>query len=170
MRPVLFEPGSKYAYSNPGMAMLSYAITAALRGTEHTDVRTLLRQRIMRPIGVSDSDWSIGYGATYTVDDLNLVANWGGGGYTARAVARVGRLMLRKGNWQGRQSLSSPNGFRRWSSMRARLCPTDCRESAAGVGLRMVDQRRRGVAQGPARRLRGSGRETRCCSSCPAWT
>ncbi|MDY0354824.1 MAG: serine hydrolase [Sedimentisphaerales bacterium] len=101
--PVLFEPGSKYAYSNPGMAMLSYAITAALRGTEHTDVRTLLRQRIMRPIGVSDSDWSIGYGATYTVDDLNLVANWGGGGYTARAVARVGRLMLRKGNWQGRQ-------------------------------------------------------------------
>ncbi len=101
--PVVFESGSKYAYSNPGMAMLSYAITAALAGTEHSDVRTLLRQRIMRPIGVADNEWSIGYGATYTVDGLNLVANWGGGGYTARAVARVGRLMLRKGNWQGRQ-------------------------------------------------------------------
>jgi len=105
--PVIFEPGSQYAYSNPGMALLSYAVTASLRGTEHTDIRTLLRQRIMRPIGVKDSDWSIGYGKTFEVNGLNLVANWGGGGYTARAVARVGRLMLRKGNWQGRQLVDS---------------------------------------------------------------
>jgi CubicO group peptidase (beta-lactamase class C family) len=105
--PVIFEPGTEYAYSNPGMAMLSYVVTAALRGTEHTDIRTLLRQRIMKPIGVEDSDWSIGYGKTFEVNGLNLVANWGGGGYTARAVARVGRLMLRKGNWQGRQLVDS---------------------------------------------------------------
>jgi CubicO group peptidase (beta-lactamase class C family) len=101
--PVIFEPGSRYAYSNPGMAMLSHAVTASLQGTEHTDVRTLLRERIMRPIGVADNDWSVGYGATNQVDGLNLIANWGGGGYTARAVARVGRLMLRKGSWQGQQ-------------------------------------------------------------------
>jgi CubicO group peptidase (beta-lactamase class C family) len=105
--PVIFEPGSQYAYSNPGMAMLSYAVTAALRGTEHADVRTLLRRRIMEPIGVKDGDWSIGYGKTFEVNGLNLVANWGGGGYTARAAARVGRLMLRKGNWQGRQLVDS---------------------------------------------------------------
>jgi CubicO group peptidase (beta-lactamase class C family) len=105
--PVIFEPGTKFAYSNPGMAMLSYAVTASLRGAEHTDIRTLLRQRIMRPIGVKDSDWSIGYGKTFEVNGLNLVANWGGGGFTARAVARVGRLMLRKGNWQGRQLVDS---------------------------------------------------------------
>ena len=101
--PVIFESGTEYAYSNPGMAMLSYAVTAALKGTKHNNIRTLLRERIMRPIGVKDSDWSIGYGKTFEVNGLNLVANWGGGGYTARAVARVGRLMLRKGNWQGRQ-------------------------------------------------------------------
>ena len=101
--PVIFEPGTEYAYSNPGMAMLAYAVTVSLKGTTHTDLRTLLRQRIMRPIGIEDSDWSIGYGKTYEVDGLNLVANWGGGSYTARATARVGRLMLRKGNWQGRQ-------------------------------------------------------------------
>jgi CubicO group peptidase (beta-lactamase class C family) len=105
--PTIFEPGTEYAYSNPGMAMLSYAVTAALKGTKHTDVRTLLRERIMRPIGVKDSDWSIGYGKTFEVSGLNLVANWGGGGYTARSVARVGRLMLRKGNWQGRQLVDS---------------------------------------------------------------
>ena len=101
--PVIFEPGTEYAYSNPGMAMLSYAVTASLKNTKYTDVRTLLRERIMRPIGVKDSDWSIGYGKTFEVSGLNLVANWGGGGYTARATARVGRLMMRKGNWQGRQ-------------------------------------------------------------------
>ena len=105
--PVIFEPGSQFAYSNPGMALLSYAVTAALRGAEHTDIRTLLRQRIMKPIGVKDSHWSIGYGKTFEVNGLNLVANWGGGGYTARVVARVGRLMLRKGNWQGRQFVDS---------------------------------------------------------------
>ncbi len=105
--PIIFPPGTKFAYSNPGMAMLSYAVTASLQGTEHTDVRTLLRERIMRPIGVKDNEWSIGYGQAYKVNSLNLVANWGGGSYTARAVARVGRLMLRKGNWQGRQLIDS---------------------------------------------------------------
>jgi CubicO group peptidase (beta-lactamase class C family) len=101
--PIIFNPGSKYAYSNPGMAMLSYAVTASLRSTKYSDVRTFLQERIMRPIGVNDSEWSIGYGKTYKVNGLNLVANWGGGSYTAQAVARVGRLMLRKGNWQGKQ-------------------------------------------------------------------
>lgn len=101
--PIVFTPGTEYAYSNPGMAMLSYTVTASLRGAKQTDIRTLLRERIMRPIGVKDSEWSIGYGKTYEVEGLNLVANWGGGSYTARAVARVGRLMLRNGNWQGKQ-------------------------------------------------------------------
>ncbi|MCP4610488.1 MAG: serine hydrolase [Planctomycetes bacterium] len=101
--PIIFPPGTKFAYSNPGMAMLSYAVTASLQGTKNNDLRTLLRERIMRPIGVKDGEWSIGYGQAYKVNGLNLVANWGGGSYTARAVARVGRLMLRKGNWQGKQ-------------------------------------------------------------------
>jgi CubicO group peptidase (beta-lactamase class C family) len=105
--PVIFEPGTKYAYSNPGMGMLSYAITASFKGKKYTDVRALLRERIMRPIGVKDSDWSIGYGKTFKVNGLDLVANWGGGDYTARATARVGRLMLRKGNWQGCQLVDS---------------------------------------------------------------
>jgi len=101
--PVIFEAGTDYAYSNPGMAALSYAVTASLRGTKHPDLRTLLRERILRPIGVSDDEWSIGYGQTYEMDGLPLVANWGGGNFTARAVARVGRLMLQRGNWEDRQ-------------------------------------------------------------------
>jgi len=100
---VLTTPGTRYAYSNPGMAMLSYAVTSAIRGTPHADIRTLLRERIMRPIGVRDDEWSVGYGQTYDVDGLPLVANWGGGGFTARAAARLGRLMLRKGEWDGKR-------------------------------------------------------------------
>jgi CubicO group peptidase (beta-lactamase class C family) len=99
--PVLFEPGAKMAYSNPGIAMLTYCVTASLRDAPYKDIRTLLRERIMRPIGVPDEEWSIGYGQTYTVDGLPLVGSWGGGSYTARAVARVARLMLREGDWDG---------------------------------------------------------------------
>jgi CubicO group peptidase (beta-lactamase class C family) len=99
--PVLFEPGQRMQYSNPGIAMLTYCVTAALRDAPHKDIRTLLRERVMRPIGVADANWSVGYGKTCVVDGLPLVGSWGGGGYTARAAARVGRLMLREGDWEG---------------------------------------------------------------------
>ena len=105
--PILFKPGEKFQYSNPGIAMLAYAITAALSDAPQKDLRTLLRERVMRPIGVPDKEWSVGYEKTFSVDGLALVAPWGGGNYTARAVARVGRLMLRRGNWEGKQLLSA---------------------------------------------------------------
>jgi len=105
--PVAFPPGTQFAYSNPGIGMLDYAIAASLRGGAHEDTLSLLRERIMRPIGVDDDDWEISYGTGYRTDGLTLYAGWGGGSHTARAIARVGRLMLRKGNWEGRQLLSA---------------------------------------------------------------
>jgi CubicO group peptidase (beta-lactamase class C family) len=99
--PVMEKPGTKERYSNPGMAMLSYCLTVKLRGTDTPDLRSLLRQRVMEPVGVPNAEWSIGYGTTTTVDDLPLVASWGGGSYSPDAVARVGRLLLRKGDWEG---------------------------------------------------------------------
>jgi CubicO group peptidase (beta-lactamase class C family) len=104
--PMLFEPGKDFQYSNPGIAMLTWCVTAAIKGTEQADVRTLLRERIMRPIGASDDEWSCGYGQTEVVEGLPMVANWGGGSYTPRATARIGRLVLRKGDWDGKQLLS----------------------------------------------------------------
>ncbi len=107
--PVIYEPGEKISYSNPGMAMLSYTITAALvkGNAKQKDVRSLLAERIMRPIGVADGDWSAGYGKVYRVNDLDLIANWGGGAFTIRSAARVGRLMLRRGDWEGKQVLDA---------------------------------------------------------------
>jgi CubicO group peptidase (beta-lactamase class C family) len=127
--PVIFPPGSRYAYSNPGMAMLAYAVTASLKDAPHKDIRTLLRERIMRPIGVDDQGWSIGYGQTYDVEGLLLVANWGGGSFTPRAVARVARLMLNNGAWEGRQLIS----------------PARVRETLAYAGMPLPDR----VAAGP---------------------
>ncbi len=80
--PCVFQPGTKYAYSNPGIAALSYAITASLKGG---DVRTLLKSRVFDPIGLSEKAWSIGYGRAYEVDGLSLWANWGGGSSWGRA-------------------------------------------------------------------------------------
>jgi CubicO group peptidase (beta-lactamase class C family) len=105
--PVLFTPGTKMSYSNPGIAMLTYTVTASLRDSPHRDIRTLLRDRVMRPIGVPDDDWTVGYGQTPVVDGLPLVGSWGGGSYTARAAATVARLMLREGDWDGRRLLSA---------------------------------------------------------------
>jgi CubicO group peptidase (beta-lactamase class C family) len=104
--PVMFNPGDKFDYSNTAIAMLTYCTTAALKDAPQKDIRTLLRDRVMRPMGVADSEWSVGYGQTFTVDDLPLVCSWGGGNYTARAAAHVGRLMLREGDWDGKQLLS----------------------------------------------------------------
>jgi len=105
--PMLFKPGTSFAYSNPGMAMLGYAVTASLKDAPQEDIKSLLRERIMRPIGVPDDEWSIGYGRPYKIEGMQLYATWGGGSYSPNAVARVGRLMLRKGNWEGRQLLDA---------------------------------------------------------------
>jgi CubicO group peptidase (beta-lactamase class C family) len=105
--PVLFTPGTDYHYSNPGMAMLSYAITASNNDGQHRDIRSFLKERVYDVIGLEPKDWSIGYGMTSSIDGYALVANWGGGSFTARATARVGRLMLRQGNWQGNQLIDS---------------------------------------------------------------
>ena len=105
--PVLDSPGTRERYSNPGMAMLGYCVTAAVRGTADADLRSLLKHRIMRPLGVPDEEWSAGYGTTTTVDGLPLVATWGGGSYSPNAVARIGRLLLHRGSWERRQLLTS---------------------------------------------------------------
>lgn len=98
--PVLFEPGSANAYSNPGMAALAFAVTASLKGG---DIRTLLKNRLFDPLGIPEAEWSIGYGRGYEVGGLNVYATWGGASFTARAAARVGQLMMLEGNWHGRE-------------------------------------------------------------------
>lgn len=103
---VLFEPGSQYCYSNPGIGMLSYAVTASLEQTEFDNLRSYLFHNLYQPLGVTDQELSIGYGKTIDLGGLKLVPSWGGGSATACAVAKVGSLMLNQGKWQGGQLVS----------------------------------------------------------------
>jgi CubicO group peptidase (beta-lactamase class C family) len=106
--PIIFPPGSRYAYSNPGFAILAYQITASLKNAPQPDIYTLLKDRIMDPVGATADEWSISYGNTgFDVDGMKLYAIWGGGAFTVPTVAKIGRLMLRKGNWEGRQLVES---------------------------------------------------------------
>jgi len=105
--PLIFAPGERFSYSNPGMAMLSYVLTAALARGQERDLRSLLRDRVMRPIGIQDGEWDIGYKQTFLVDGLPIVPVWGGGSFSARSFARIARLMLRRGSWDGQQLLDA---------------------------------------------------------------
>jgi CubicO group peptidase (beta-lactamase class C family) len=109
LAPVIFAPGTQAHYSNPGIAMLSYCLTVALQKSSASDIITLLRQRIFEPLGLQENeDYSIGYGRTWDVDGLPMVANWGGGSFTPRATARVGQMLAQNGAWESRQ-LIAPN-------------------------------------------------------------
>jgi len=95
--PVMEPPGTHERYSNPGMAMLSYCLTVALRGSTDTNLRDLLKHRILEPLGVPDSEWSVGYGGPITVDGLPLIASWGGAAYSPNALAP---WSVEQANWE----------------------------------------------------------------------
>lgn len=105
--PILFPPGTRVSYSGVGYYALAYALAASLRGAPEQDARTLLSERIMRPLDVPDDNWRLSYGESYRVDRLTLYAIGSGASYTARAVARVGELMLDRGRWEDQWLLDS---------------------------------------------------------------
>jgi CubicO group peptidase (beta-lactamase class C family) len=152
LTPVVFSPGKTFpagsddGYSNPGFAMLAYTMTAALKASSTPDLRSLLRDRVMRPIGVPDEDWTAGYNKTVQVDGLPLVATWGGGTYTGRATAAVGRLLLHRGDWDGKQILdrtwvmrgTTGDGLGYWAhSLSDKLAPSLPKDAFGGAGAGM---------------------------------
>lgn len=104
---VLFKPGTASQYSNPGIAMLNHAVTKSLQSSPYKDIGTYLDKRVFSRIGIKKGTYSLGYNTVYKVDGMNLVAGWGGAAFTADAVARIGRLIMHKGIWQGEQIIDS---------------------------------------------------------------
>ncbi len=104
--PILFTPGTRYRYSGIGYYALAYAVTESLRGGPDPDIRSLLRDRVMRPLGIPQGDWQISYATSYRADGMTLYAMGSGGKLTARAEARIGELLLDHGRWNGRAILS----------------------------------------------------------------
>lgn len=108
--PLINPPGTYERYSGIEYYALAYAVTSSLRGTPHSDIRSLYRSRFMLPLGIPDRDWRLSYGASHREDGMTLYAFGSGADMTPRAVLRIGQLLLDDGRWKGR-SLVSPSAI-----------------------------------------------------------
>jgi hypothetical protein len=104
------EPGTVYKYNDTRVNALALAATAVW----HRSLPEVLRERIMQPIGASNSWHWTGYRPAWIVLDGRLVQSVSGGGHfggglfiNALDMARFGLLTLRKGNWDGKHLIDS---------------------------------------------------------------
>jgi CubicO group peptidase (beta-lactamase class C family) len=103
------EPGTVYTYNDVRVNALALASLMVWR----QPLPQVLRERVMDPIGASNTWRWYGYDNSWIVLDGQLIqsmsggAHWGGGMIiSARDMARFGYLTLRKGKWGDRQILS----------------------------------------------------------------
>jgi len=101
-----FEPGTRQQYSGTAFYPLAFALSVALRNTWQPDLRGLLNSRVMLPLEIPPEAWRISYNESYERDGLTLYAIGSGANFTARAVARIGQMILNQGRWNRRQILS----------------------------------------------------------------
>ena len=104
----LRAPGTFYEYNDVRVNLLSYCLMQRF-GRALPEV---LRERIMDPIGGSAQWRWEGYRNSWVelngrrMQSVSGGAHWGGGMFiSARDHARVGLLVARRGNWNGRQLL-----------------------------------------------------------------
>ncbi len=117
----LQAPGTHWEYNDVRVNRLSLALLRRFRRS----LPEVFAERIMRPIGASD-DWSWHGYRTSTVDiDGRMIesvsggTHWGGGMLIhAEDQARIGLLMLRRGEWRGRRILPES-----WIEESLRPCP-----------------------------------------------
>jgi CubicO group peptidase (beta-lactamase class C family) len=102
---VEFTPGSRVRYTSLAYYALSYALTAALRGSDVPDLHALLARRIHAPLEIPPDAWSISYGRHDELDGMRLYTLASGAAYTPRALARIAELFLGGGSWNGRRIL-----------------------------------------------------------------
>jgi CubicO group peptidase (beta-lactamase class C family) len=98
---LLFEPGTKWSYSDGGPNWLAECVTMAYK----QDLNTLMFERVFGPIGIKASDLTWRNNA-YRAKEINGIKRREfGSGISANvdAMARIGYLYLRGGRWQGKE-------------------------------------------------------------------
>ena len=98
---LLFEPGTKWSYSDGGPNWLAECVTLAYG----QDLNMLMFERVFRPIGINQSDLTWRYNS-YRPKEINGIARREfGSGISANvdAMARIGYLYLRRGRWRDKQ-------------------------------------------------------------------
>jgi CubicO group peptidase (beta-lactamase class C family) len=117
----LRRPGTFYEYNDVRVNRLSLSLLQVFK----EPLPSVLKRRIMDPIGASgDWRWDGYRNSTVVVDGRQLVSvpgggHWGGGMViSARDLASTGRLVAQGGVWNGRQIL--PQG---WTDELVKPCP-----------------------------------------------
>jgi CubicO group peptidase (beta-lactamase class C family) len=117
----LQAPGSYWEYNDVRVNVLALA---ALYVFKEPLPRVLARE-IMQPVGASDTwEWHAYNNAEVTIEGKKMYsvpggAHWGGGLFiNTLDLARAGYLMLRRGNWNGRQLISQD-----WIDQSLTTCP-----------------------------------------------
>ena len=90
-RPLVAEPGSRWAYNGGATAVLGHLIA---EGTG-TPLLDYAREKLFQPLGIADIEWILGWnGEPRAASGLRL---------RPRDLAKIGQLVLNQGNWEGRQ-------------------------------------------------------------------
>jgi CubicO group peptidase (beta-lactamase class C family) len=102
--PLLFRPGSKWAYSDSGPNWLADALTFLYR----RDLTELLFEQVFIPLGISSSDLTWRENLYREHQLLGIPRREFGSGVCAnvKAMARFGELYLNGGTWKGHRILA----------------------------------------------------------------
>lgn len=102
---LLFEPGTKWSYSDGGPNWLAECITLAYQ----QDLNTLMFERVFGPIGISPADltWRANSYRPKEIDGIKRREFGSGISANVDAMARIGYLYLRGGRWRNEQIIPS---------------------------------------------------------------
>ncbi len=87
-------PGKRMEYDT----MTSFMLAALVRNATGRNILDLLNERILHPMGINDVEWEL------SPDSINT-GGWGMRCSTM-SMAKIGQLMLQRGQWQGRQLIA----------------------------------------------------------------
>jgi CubicO group peptidase (beta-lactamase class C family) len=103
--PLFAPPGSHFAYWDSAANELGFLITKIAK----VSMESLFQERIATKIGLSANAWD--WGDFGRIDGLTINGGAGNGGnhvfISAIELARVGHLLLNKGNWNGEQLIDA---------------------------------------------------------------
>ena len=102
---LLFEPGTKWSYSDGGPNWLAECVTLVY----NQDLNTLMFERVFGPIGIKPSDlaWRNNSYRPKQIDGIARREFGSGISANANAMARIGYLYLRQGRWRDEQIIPS---------------------------------------------------------------
>ncbi|MAG94790.1 MAG: hypothetical protein CMJ48_13765 [Planctomycetaceae bacterium] len=105
-KKLIFEPGTKWSYSDGGPNWLAECVTLAYQ----RDVDELLFDRVFTPLGIARSDliWRRNSYRDAKIGGVMRREFGSGISANANAMARIGYLYLRGGQWNGKQILPRP--------------------------------------------------------------